>query len=401
MSGALLVAGVLLVVAGLLRAGGASLVRSTRADALHDAAEGVRGAETVAELLEHRDRLQPAIGAVHSILLVVSATLAAWAVTSRFEGSAEVLALVGVALLEVVGGDLAPRALGRAQPQRLAYRLAPMLAVAVAVGRAATDLIVEEGEVLEERRNGDGDEDDEGEIELISSVLEFTETIVREVMVPRTDMVTIPRSATLDQLIQLVAEHGYSRIPVTAESGEDILGVVIAKDLLPLLGSGERPAALEELMRPVDFVPETKRVSDLLKEMQVSKSHLAVVVDEYGGVAGLVTIEDLLEELVGEISDEYDEDELLVEEQGEGVWLVDARLSVTELAEIVEADLPDEDWDTVGGLVLGLAGRVPHEMEHFDVDGVRVTVTRVQGRRVAEVLVERRPPEEQPVGETA
>ncbi len=108
-----------------------------------------------------------------------------------------------------------------------------------------------------------------------------------------------------------------------------------------------------------------------------------------------------MEELVGEISDEYDEDELLVEEQGEGVWLVDARLSVTELAEIVEADLPDEDWDTVGGLVLGLAGRVPHEMEHFDVDGVRVTVTRVQGRRVAEVLVERRPPEEQPVGETA
>jgi CBS domain containing-hemolysin-like protein len=140
-------------------------------------------------------------------------------------------------------------------------------------------------------------------------------------------------------------------------------------------------------MRPAYFVPETKRVSDLLRDMQTGKVHIAVVVDEFGGTAGIVTIEDLIEELVGEIVDEHDTEEEMVEVAEDGRLLVDARLSVEALSELVGVDLPDEEWDTVGGLVLGLAGRVPREAETFEVDGVALTATRVQGRRVAQVSV--------------
>ena len=141
-------------------------------------------------------------------------------------------------------------------------------------------------------------------------------------------------------------------------------------------------------MRPAYFVPETKRVSDLLRDMQSSgKLHIAVVVDEFGGTAGIVTIEDLIEELVGEIIDEHDTEESMVEVADDGSLLVDARLPVEELSELVGVDLPDEEWDTVGGLVLGLAGRVPREAETFEVEGVILTATRVQGRRIAQVTV--------------
>jgi putative hemolysin len=162
--------------------------------------------------------------------------------------------------------------------------------------------------------------------------------------------------------------------------------MVMVKDLLPLLGDRRRPS-VTEVMRPVEFVPETKLASALLGEMRASREHQMIVVDEYGEVAGLVTIEDLLEELVGEIADETDEEESFISDRSDGGWDVDGRLPVDELADITGVDLPDEDWDTVAGLVMGLAERVPEEGEHFDVGPLRLTVTRMQGRRVAGVSV--------------
>jgi CBS domain containing-hemolysin-like protein len=220
---------------------------------------------------------------------------------------------------------------------------------------------------------------------MIDSVLEFGETIVREVMTPRPDMVTVPVTAKVDELISVTMEEGFSRIPVT--SNGDIVGMVIVKDLLPMLIEGRRPASVAEVMRPVEFIPETKLASALLGEMQASRLHQMIVVDEYGEVAGLVTIEDLLEELVGEITDETDEDETFISPRADGGWDVDARLSVDDLAEAAGVDLPDEDWDTVGGLVLGLAERVPDEGERFSYGPLTLTVTRMQGRRVGDVLV--------------
>lgn len=208
-------------------------------------------------------------------------------------------------------------------------------------------------------------------------------------MVPRPDMVTVEAAAPLASLFAVFEEHGFSRIPAVGDGIDDVLGVVIVKDLLPPLASNTLPETVAEVMRPIDFVPETKRVFDLLREMQASKSHMAVVVDEYGGTAGLVTIEDLLEELVGEIVDEYDEDELLFEQRDDGSFIVDGRMPVSDLAEMIGSELPAEEWDTVGGLVLGLAGRVPVEGEVFEVEDVQVEVVRVQGRRVAATHVKR------------
>ena len=374
---------VVAVLAALLRVGGASLVRTPRADALHDAAEGDRGAERVARLLENPELIVPSINIVHSFLLIAAAVPLAWAVTTN-AGMVGVLLVVTVIGLSVFS-DLIPRMIGRARPRQLAYRFVPLLAPAIAVGSRAAEILYEDDDADDDQ----DDEQDEEEVGLIESVLLFAETLVREVMVPRTDMVTVSAGADLSELLEIIDEHGYSRIPVVGPGGlDDVVGMVIAKDLLPRLAKGDRPG-LDEVTRPVDHIPETKRVPELLRDMQESKTHMAIVVDEFGGTAGLVTIEDLLEELVGEIVDEYDDDELLFEEQGDGTWKVDGRLSVHHLSEMIEVVLPDDEWDTVAGLVLGLAGRVPKERERFDVEGVSFTVRRVQGRRVQEVVVER------------
>ncbi len=381
-------AALLLLLAGVSRAGTASLVLTPRADALHDAGDHVPGARRVAEMLEERQIIVPSINIVHSILLVGAALPAAWALSSSIEGPMLIAALVMLGIVLVSGGDLLPRAIGRRKPRRLAYRLSLLLAAFVRIGSRAAEIISDDEE-HEHAELADGDPDDQDEIELITSVLEFSETLVREVMVPRTDMTSVRVEASLAELLRVIDEFGFSRIPVVGASLDDVVGMVIVKDLLPRLATGDRPTTVRGVMRPIDFVPETKRVSDLLRDMQASKSHMAVVVDEYGGTAGLVTIEDLLEELVGEIVDEYDEDELLLEQTATNHWRVDGRLSVSDLSAAVDVDLPEEEWDTVGGLVLGLAGRVPVEREQFELDGLILTVLRVQGRRVSEITVQR------------
>ena len=381
MIAALALAAVLLILAAALRAAGASLVRTSRADALHDYAEGRDAAGIVAELLENRARLQPSVGMVHSALLVAAAVPAAWALTVQLSGWALVAALVVLAITLVAVGDVIPRTVGRRRPRDLAYRFAPLLRRAAKLGEAATDLMIDETEEpVEQPANNDQ------ERELISSVLEFSETLVREVMVPRTDMVVIERSASTDDALDLFIEQGYSRIPVVAGNGtEDVIGIVYAKDLLRLMDEGAPARPVPQLMREAYFVPESKLVPDLLGDMQSSKVHIAVVVDEFGGVAGLVTIEDVLEELVGEIADEYDSEAPYVVELPEGGFLVDARLPVDDLNDLLGVELPQHEWDTVGGLVLELAGRVPREGEQFEADGVLLIADRVQGRRVSQV----------------
>ncbi len=390
---AVVLAVVLVGVAGFLRAAGASLIGTPRADALHDAAEGSENAGRIAHLLEDPASIAPSVNVAHVFLLVVGTAAGTWAATRAAEGVAVVAWLVAIALAVVLAGDLIPRAIGRSRSRRFAYRFAQLLETAIAVGARAVRLGTDDGEDSD-RPDQDEDEDDAEEIELISSVLEFSETLVREVMVPRTDMVVAGAELDLTALLAIVEENGFSRIPVVGEGIDDVVGVLIVKDLLRILTSGSRDFTAGGMLRPIDFVPETKRVPDLLREMQASKSHMAVVVDEYGGTAGLVTIEDLLEELVGEIVDEFDDEELLVTQRADGSWLVDGRFSVSDLAELTGLDLPDDEWDTVGGLVLGLAGRVPHEGEKFGIGDLLLDVSRVQGRRIGQVVVTQRPRED-------
>lgn len=387
----LVIALALLLLAGWLRSAGTAITRVPRADALRDASEGTPGAAAVAEMLDDREVIAPAVGVVGSALLVVSATLAVTAVASGPSTGFTVWVGLLVGLVVFLVGDLVPRGVGRVAPHQIAYRSAPVLGVAVRLGGWANDLIFEAEEpVTESEGEGDAVEaNDEQERELIDSVLEFTETLVKEVMTPRPDMVTFGVDGTIEDLISLATDEGYSRIPVT--DGSDVVGLVIVKDLLPMFVGDRRPESVSEVMRPVDFVPETKLASTLLAEMQAGKVHQMIVVDEYGDITGLITIEDLLEELVGEITDETDEDEMLLVASGNGHWMVDARLPVEDLAEELEVELPDEEWDTVGGLVLAAAERVPEEGEEFRVGDVVFTVVRMQGRRVAELSVVKDP----------
>ena len=381
---AIVLSAFLLLVAAVLRAALASLVRTPRADALHDAYE-YRGADIAAELLENRAGLQPSIGMVHSALLIAATLPAAWAFTiAEIHGLALVGILVVLWMVVVLVGDAVPRSIGRSKPRRMAYRFARLLRIAESVGEVAIDLIADDE--LEDL-DDDHDAGDHQEIDMISSVLDFSETLVREVMVPRTDMVTIPVDRTSEHALDAVIAHGFSRIPVTGDDIDDIRGLVYAKDLLRLMDVGGSPVPIAEILRTAYFVPETKRVSDMLRDMQGNQTHMAVVVDEFGGTAGIVTIEDLLEEIVGEIADEYDSEEPLVITGLDGSLLVDGRVDVDVLGDLVGLELPDEDWDTVGGLVLGLAGRVPREGESFEIGSITITPVRVQGRRVAKVRV--------------
>lgn len=381
---ALVVAGLLVAVTGVTRAAGASLVRTARADALRDAAEGNRGAGAVAELLDERPRLQPALGALHTFLLVLAAIPATWAVTVMYRGSALLLGLVVVGMFLVFLGDLIPRAVGRRRPQRMAYRFAWWLKPAVAFGLAAADLVIDDED---DDDQDESPETDAKERELIELVIDFTDTIVREVMTPRMDMVALGADVRTTDAVEAVIEHGRSRIPVLGEGPDDILGILYARDLLGLSDDAERRC--RDIMRPASMVPEIKRVAELLREMQERQIHMAIVVDEFGGTAGLVTIEDLLEELVGEIADEYDDEEPMVTPLEGGGYLLDARLGVDELSDLLGVDVPDEEWDTVGGLILGLAGRVPEEGEAFEFDRHVFVAERVHGRRVERVRLQR------------
>ena len=379
---ALVVSAILILLNGLLRAAGSSLVRTPRADALHDARNGDQRAERIASILADRPRIQPALGMVSTGLLVLAVVPAAWALTRLTDGIQLAASLVGLGLVLVVFGDVLPRAIGRARPRTIAYRFEWLVVPAIRLGEATADLITD----LDEDEEDDEDADTEAhERELISQVIDFADAIVREVMVPRPDMITVAANASSELALDLVLEEGKSRIPVYGEDTDDILGVLYARDLLQLWDEEAGPRLARDLMRDAYFVPETKRVPDLLREMQANQVHMAIAVDEFGGTAGLVTIEDLLEELVGEIADEYDDEEPMVIKEADGSYLIDARLDIDDLGDLIGATIPDEDWDTVGGLILGLAGRVPAEGENFEFNRHMITVERVQGRRVAQV----------------
>ncbi len=377
----------LVLVAGTVRAGGASLVRTTRADALKAVAEETKGAQAVADLLDARTHLQPALGTSVTFLTVLAVIPFTWAITKSLSGWTLALALFAMAAALLLAVDIIPRRLGRSRPASLAYRLSRPLTLAYKFGDIAGDLIAD-FDVDDEDADDEHEAAEAEERALIRSVLEFTDTIVREVMVPRTDMITIAGSASTDDAVDLVLESGRSRIPVTGDGMDHVIGVLFSRDLLELFDREAEPGIAADVARDPYFVPETKPIFELLREMQVNQQHMAIVVDEFGGTAGIVTIEDLVEEIVGEIVDEFDEEEPMVVEVNGG-FMVDARMGVDDLAALVGIDLPSDEWDTVGGLVLELAGRVPEEGESFDHDGLTFTTTSVQGRRVAKVRVGR------------
>ncbi|MGH9061827.1 MAG: hemolysin family protein, partial [Acidimicrobiales bacterium] len=230
--------------------------------------------------------------------------------------------------------------------------------------------------------------------------IDFGDTIVRDVMVPRPDMVAVESRARIEDVVDIAIAAGFSRIPVYGQGIDDIVGLVFVKDLMRAEREGRQDDLVSGILRDAQFVPESKRVAELMPEMQANKYHMAMVVDEYGGTAGLVTLEDLIEELVGEITDEYDTDEVAVEHHDDGSLVVNARMPIDEVNELLEhTALPEGDWDTVGGLILSQLGHVPVEGEMVECDGHSLAAERVQGRRISRVRIRPavgadRPPQE-------
>jgi len=231
---------------------------------------------------------------------------------------------------------------------------------------------------------------DRTEREMIHKVFELEDTLVREVMVPRPDMFCLDLATPPPDILPLLREHLHSRVPVFDETVDQIVGVLYTKDLLPYLRGLPPGFDVRAHLHPPYFVPESKRADALLREFQAKKLHLAIVVDEYGGTAGLVTLEDLLEELVGEIRDEFDEEERLIQKLDATTYRVSGKLSIEELNAATGLNLPNESFDTVGGWVLDLFGRVPHKGEKAHTDEVTVAVEKVQRTRIVEVLLQLR-----------
>jgi putative hemolysin len=316
-------------------------------------------------------------------------------------------------LFTIVFGELVPKQIGLAHAERVAMTFSglievlgrvfsPLVALLTFVTRQVSrifraDVTVDERISSEELRliieqGGEQGILEAEEEQMIHAVIELGEQRVHEVMVPRIAMVTLSAAATFEEAIDTIVEEGHSRIPVYEESVDEIVGILYAKDLLPFLkGSGQRPG-LRTLLRTPVFVPESMTVDDLLHELQRRKVHLAVVLDEYGGTAGLVTIEDLIEEIVGEIQDEYDVEEPMIERISDHEARVDGRAAVDDLQELFDTTfgLEDEDeYDTVGGLIYHRIGGVPKPGDEVRVDGLVLTVETTDGRRVGKVLVVR------------
>jgi CBS domain containing-hemolysin-like protein len=227
----------------------------------------------------------------------------------------------------------------------------------------------------------------ESEGDMLQSIFDFGDTIVREVMVPRTDMVCCPANATLSDFLELIIRSGHSRVPLFEGSTDKIVGVVYAKDLLRNWGANDETLTLTEVMRTPYFIPETKRIDDLLKDFRTRRVHMAIAVDEYGGTSGLITIEDLLEEIVGDIQDEYDLEIPWLQPQDDGTLLVDARANVEELEEYYDIEIPREKFDTVGGYLFHLLGNVPQKGEKVSDNGLVLMVEDSDERKIEKVRV--------------
>ena len=400
---------VLVAFAALLAAAETALTNLPRAKALALAEEGRRGAPSLLRLLEHRERY---LNPVLLLILLCHLTTAAMVgiVANSYVGPVGIaLSVVVVAVVIYVVAEAAPKTYALQHPDRTALFVAPIVSVLAGFPpvRILTRALIRLSNILLPGKGRDegpvvSEEEllafaevamEEGEIEteertLIRSIIDFGDTVAREVMVPRPDMVTCEASSTADAVIDLALEHGFSRIPVVGEGGvDDTLGVVYVKDLMRAARDGRNREPVAGLVRPAMFVPETKRVPELMREMQATKQHMAIVVDEYGGTAGLVTLEDLIEELVGEIVDEYDADTPQVERLPNGDLRVSGRLSLDEANEDLGLDLPTGDWDTVAGLVFTQLGHVPEQGEAVDVVGYRLCADVVDGRRIERVRI--------------
>jgi len=404
---------VLLAGSGVLAMAETSLVRMNRIKAKSLVDEHKRGARQLARLIDNPANFLNPILLLVLICQLVSATLVGIVAEHLFGGLGVLLGIVFEIVVIFVFFEAVPKNWAVRNSERAALLSAPIVSAlirfppirwlsALLIGlanriigatgddrggmrhsyitdselKAMADVAHEENVIERDERT------------FIHSIIDFGDTVAREVMTPRPDMVIVEADVTVRDALESALAAGYSRIPVEGEGIDDIIGIAYTKDLVRAERVGKAAQMVRDSVRPAKFVPESKEVSDLLREMQEEKYHMAIVVDEYGGTAGLITLEDLLEELVGDIVDEFDVEEPTVERLDDGSVLVSALYSVDDADELLGAELPRGTWDTVGGLMLDLVGRVPDAGDSVEVDGFRLTALDVRGRRIGRVRIE-------------
>ena len=377
-----------------------------RALALEDA--GRKGAKHLRLMLEKPETTLNTLLLVVLVTQLVTTSIISIVVEKQFGAVGVVISLIAQITVFFVLGEVAPKTFAVQNPDKTALAMTPFLwAITkfVPLMWISKGLIVVSNIILPGKGIKEGPfvtEDDlktmatvaalESGIEheeraMIHSIFEFTDTVVREVMTPRTDMVAISATTTIKSALDIAIDGGFSRLPLYGENRDLIVGLVYMKDLVANERQGKAENLVSSIRRTAVFIPEQKRTAELLRDMQQGQFHMAVVVDEYGGTAGLITLEDLVEEIVGEISDEYDSVEPTIEVLSENRWRLPGRTSIDDLSETVDLEIEDTEWDTVSGLVFNVCQHVPYEGERVAYNDLEFFVERVQGQRIISVIV--------------
>ncbi|HKF90396.1 MAG TPA: hemolysin family protein [Acidimicrobiia bacterium] len=398
-----------------------AFTRMSRVRALALEEDGHRGAGRLARMLEHPERTLNVVYLLALFCQLTTGSLVGFVLSRAVGAWGFVIGIVLQFVLFFVIGEVAPKTYALQHTDGAALRNARLLAFLTSfppLHYASSALIglanllipgrqPKEGPFVSEeeiRTMADVAADEEAierdERKLIHSIFEFGDMVVREAMTPRTDMVSISADDTIEEGITGAIEGGFSRIPAYEETTDNIVGLVFLKDLVALARASKRNEPIRTALREAVFVPEQKRVAELLREMQTKQFHMAIVIDEYGGTSGLVTLEDLLEEIVGDIADEYDIEEPSVEHLPGGALRVPGGTSIDDVSDELGIELPDTEWDTVGGLVFNLLGHVPEEGECVRFQGLEFRTERVKGRRIVSVHIRPSPSAAEPVGAT-
>src|SRR6056297_771292 len=369
--------------------------------------EGDKKAERVDKLLEDQTKLLTTILIGNNLVNIAASAIATSIAIDIFGSKGVGIATGVVTLVILVFGEITPKSIGNNNPikyaklasvillwlEKLLYPIILFFTILIKklIGQ---DKMISSAFISEEevRRFVNVSEEEgaikESEKEMIQSVFEFDDIVVKEIMVPRIDMVCISKDASINELVDLAVEKGHSRIPVYEESIDDIIGLIYVKDLLQLLQKGKENLTLEDLIKPIYFIPESKQINKLLKEMQNRREHMAVILDEYGGTSGLITIEDLLEEIVGDIQDEFDLEDKQINLINNKEILVDARVDLDDLNEILPIPLLDEEsYETISGFVLHKLGYLPEEKEVIELDGITIEIEKIDEHRIQKLRI--------------
>lgn len=401
---------VFIICSGFFSGAESALMSVSKVKIRHAVQEGDDRAQTVDLLLKSPSKLLTTILVGNNVVNIAGSALATTLALEFFGASGPWIATAGMTFIILIFGEIAPKTYATQNAEKMAYWSSPLLLLLSTIFKPLVKMLVKITNMVIKIAGGDphkqqpfitedeiirfvnvGEEEgviEEGEKEMIHSIFEFNDTVVREIMVPRIDIVAAEENTPLPEVVDLIVQNGHSRIPVFDETIDYIIGILYAKDLLEFVKEGFGDKTIHDLMRRAYYVPESKKVNQLLSELRYEKVHMAIVLDEYGGTAGIVTIEDLIEEIVGDIQDEYDFEDVDYSFLNEKELIVDAGMPVDELNDLLNISLPEEDYDTVGGVVLSILGHVPVSGEVLQYDHVKMTIQEMAGHRIKKLHIQ-------------